>query len=271
MIVFPNCKINIGLNITKKRTDGFHDLETIFYPVNLKEALELIPARRPDIPFALHESGVQVSAPGRNIVQRAWEIFRNATRIHTPIEMFLHKTIPSGAGLGGGSADAAFALKLLDRFFNTGLSENKLMELALHLGSDCPFFLLNRPVFAAGRGEQFADISFPVMEVHVLLINPGIHISTAMAFKNIVPAQPSLNLKEAIALPHYEWKNHIFNDFEKGIFDQYPQIRELKEDMYALGAFYASMSGTGSTVYGLFEKKPDLPLPYPPAYKVFIA
>ena len=272
MIVFPNCKINIGLNITNKREDGFHDLETIFYPVNLYDALEVLPAIAGAEVANLYEYGFSTTAdPRQNIVYKAFELFRNATRMNSPVDIHLLKAIPSGAGLGGGSANGAFALKLFNDFFETRLSKETLLELALKLGSDCPFFMLNRPVFAQGRGEQFTELDFTLPGFKVLLINPGIHISTAAAFGGIKPAKPAVSLTEAIKMPVEQWKSLIVNDFEKTVFDLYPEIMEIKGLMYKMGAVYASLTGTGSTVYGLFNEWPKNMENVPGHYRVYKA
>ena len=258
LLEFPNCKINIGLNVISKREDGYHNIETILYPLPWYDILEIIVGNRDsktNRPDALHLSGITV--PGAltdNICLKAAALLRKDFPEISPLTIYLHKTIPAGAGLGGGSSDGAFALLLLDRLFELGLSAPQLAAYALQLGSDCPFFINNTACFATGRGEQMEPVSSDLSEYTIVLINPGIHINTGWAFSQLTPAVPSQNLNELIKQPLTAWRNLIKNDFEEPVLRQYPQIAAVKEMLYAKGALFAAMTGTGSTVYGIFTK-----------------
>lgn len=266
MIVFPNCKINLGLHILQKRTDGFHDLETIFYPVPLQDALEIIQnplSQFNEIEFTT--SGLNVDT-SQNICVSAYQILKKDVGRLPSIKMHLHKTIPLGAGLGGGSSDGAFALMSLNRKFNLGLSEKQLTSKALDLGSDCPFFIKNKPCYAGGRGEVLEEINLNLDNYKMVLVNPGIHINTALAFSKIKPHNSRRSLKQTVQLPVVEWKDALKNDFENSVFFEYPEIQNIKGQLYRQGAVYASMSGSGSTVYGLFEKSYPLQFHFPAHY-----
>lgn len=264
MIQFPNCKINLGLNITGKRTDGYHNLETVFYPVPLEDALEISPLQiHTDAKYELHQSGIAIEGdPEKNLVVRAYKLLDE--RFHLPtIEIHLHKHIPSGAGLGGGSADAAFMLRMLNEQFGLNLSINELEDYAARLGADCAFFIQNKPTYAEGIGNIFSPIELSLKGYRLLLIKPNIFVSTKEAFAQIHPHQPKHSVKEVIQRPVEEWKDKLVNDFEESVFPQYPAIAELKEELYRQGAVYASMSGSGSSLFGLFKESatiPDLPL-----------
>ena len=260
MIVFPNCKINLGLHILNKREDGFHNLETVFYPVDLKDALEIIPAPNSTIEF----SGSGLTVDGKeadNICIKAYQLLKRDFRQLSFIKMHLHKAIPMGAGLGGGSADGAFTLQLLNKKFDLGLSTHQLIEYALQLGSDCPFFIINKPCYATARGELLDEINVDLSAYKMVLINPGIHINTAWAFSQITPALPKKSIKEIIVQSVTTWKDELQNDFENPVFEKYPEIKNIKSTLYEQGAVYAAMSGSGSTVYGIFDKEISL-LPF---------
>lgn len=268
MIVFPNCKINLGLHITAKRADGYHDLETVFYPVPLKDALEIVtlPAEKKEA-IEFTQSGLSIEgAPTDNICIKAIQLLRQHFRDLPGIRVHLHKQIPMGAGLGGGSADAAFLLQAIDKKFNLGINPAKLSELALQLGSDCPFFLLNTPSLARGRGEKLEAINVSLKGYKILLINPGIHVSTATAFKGVQPQPNQQPLKEIIELPLTQWKKLLKNQFEETVFPQYPALQKIKEELYTLGAIYAAMSGSGSTLFGIFENSFSLPINFANRY-----
>ena len=255
MIVFPNCKINLGLHITAKRADGYHDLETVFYPVPLKDALEIVtlPAEKKEA-IEFTQSGLSIEGvPTDNICVKAIQLLRQHFPELPGIRVHLHKQIPMGAGLGGGSADAAFLLQAINKKFNLGIHPALLSELALQLGSDCPFFLLNNPSLARGRGEKLEAINLSLKGFKILLINPGIHVSTASAFRGVQPQPNQQPLKEIIALPLRQWKAQLKNQFEETVFLQYPTLQKIKEELYTLGAVYAAMSGSGSTLFGIFE------------------
>ncbi|GAB2819740.1 4-(cytidine 5'-diphospho)-2-C-methyl-D-erythritol kinase [Ferruginibacter profundus] len=260
MLSFPNCKINLGLHILNKREDGFHNLETVFYPVALKDAVEIIPAHDTAAPITFTSSGLIVDGNNEdNICSKAYHLLKNDFPGLPAIKMHLHKAIPMGAGLGGGSADGAFVLQLLNKKFNLGLSASQLLHYASLLGSDCPFFIINKPCYATGRGEILEDININLSEYKIALINPGIHVNTGWAFAQLTPALPQQSIKEIIAQPIKTWRQELKNDFEKPVFEKYPVIQNIKETLYASGAVYAAMSGSGSTVFGIFEKEMAVP------------
>ena len=259
MIAFPNAKINLGLNIVEKRTDGYHNLETVFYPVAVEDALEVYRAEEGDEKCRLHQSGLEIAGtPDNNLVVKAYNLLDKDFGL-PPVDIYLHKHIPSGAGLGGGSSDAAFMLKLLNGKFNLGLTEDSLEEYAARLGADCAFFIRNRPVFAEGIGNVFSPVSLSLEGCQIVLVKPDIFVSTRDAFSQIKPHRPEIPLKEAISLPLEQWREVLTNDFEASVFPQYPEIGEIKEELYAKGAFYAAMSGSGSSVFGLFDPETSLP------------
>jgi len=267
VIAFPNCKINLGLNIIRKRSDGFHDLETVFYPLPFYDVLEIIHATNDkqqldDISFTI--SGITIEGnKGDNLCIKAYGLLKKDSPDLQPVQIHLHKSIPSGAGLGGGSADGAFALKLLSDKFDLNLSTSQLINYALQLGSDCPFFIINKPCFATGKGEVLEPVDINLITYKFILITPGIHIHTANAFSQIIPALPDKSIKEIIQQPVATWRNNLKNDFEEIVFKQYPEIKNIKEELYNEGAIYASMSGSGSTVYGIFEKEKKVQLSFP--------
>ena len=258
MICFPNAKINLGLNIVSQRNDGFHNLETIFYPINLKDGLEIINSESQE-QYQFFQTGIKIDGdPSTNIVIKALELVKNHSKINIPnIDIHLLKKIPTGAGLGGGSSDAAFMLKLLNKAYNLGIPNNELIELALQIGADCPFFLYNKPSFASGIGNQLEPIDLDLSGMYLLIVKPDVFISTKEAYSMVSPKSPTLSLKEIATRPLYEWKELMKNDFEDPIFKKYPQICKIKQQLYDLGATYASMSGSGSSLYGIFNVKPD--------------
>ncbi|MEI3341233.1 MAG: 4-(cytidine 5'-diphospho)-2-C-methyl-D-erythritol kinase [Coprobacter fastidiosus] len=258
MIIFPNAKINLGLNIVAKRPDNYHNLETIFYPIPLEDALEVV-----DLPgktdACLHISGLQIDGePNKNLIIRAYDLLKASFDLPA-VDIYLHKVIPFGAGLGGGSSDAAFMLRLLKDKYKLPVSEEMLLSLAARLGADCPFFLLNRPVLATGIGNEFTPVSLTLKNYYLVLVKPDIMIPTAKAYSLVKPEQPKVPLSEIVKKPVEEWKNLMTNDFEKSVFSHYPEIAEIKSRLYDIGAVYASMSGSGSSVYGLFSNLPELP------------
>ncbi|RYE23904.1 MAG: 4-(cytidine 5'-diphospho)-2-C-methyl-D-erythritol kinase [Sphingobacteriales bacterium] len=252
MLRFPNCKINLGLYITGKREDGYHNLETVFYPVPLTDVLEIVPAKA----TALHLSGKAVAGDERkNLVWRAYELLQEMFPIQMgKVDIYLHKLVPMGAGMGGGSADGAFMLQMVNDEFSLGLTKPDLAKLALQLGSDCPFFIYNTPQFAGGRGEDMTPVKIDLSAYSIQLICPEVHISTAKAFSMLTPKPAPFNLKGLANLPVSEWKDKIGNDFEASIFAEHPGLAGIKQQLYDQGAIYASMSGSGSTIYGIFEK-----------------
>ncbi|MFM2386008.1 MAG: hypothetical protein RL660_765 [Bacteroidota bacterium] len=257
MISFPNCKINLGLNIVSKRSDGYHNLETVFYPIKqLHDALEIIHADT----FGLTQTGiVACEDPEKNLVVKAYRHLQQE-HVLAPIHIHLHKAIPHGAGLGGGSADATFMLQLLNQFFALQLSQEKLLALALQLGSDCPFFVHNTACYAEGRGEQMLLLDVDLSGKYIVMLKPPVHISTAQAFAGITPQAPKQNCKEVVGTKAItEWKHHLYNDFEQTTFKISPDFASAKQMLYDAGAVYASLSGTGSVVYGIFEYPIELP------------
>jgi len=251
MVVFPNCKINIGLNITGRRPDGFHNLETVFYPVPWSDILEIIPSDH--VEFIFQGNHIDCKTED-NLCYKAYQLLKTDFSL-PPIKLFLYKNLPSGAGLGGGSSDATFTLTTLNKLFSLGLNEETLLNYAARLGSDCAFFIRNRAVFATGRGEILSEISFSLKGYYLLIVKPQIHINTAEAFKMITPVVPKHSLQEIIQQPLSEWKSYVTNDFEMPVFAKHPELNVIKEKLYAMGAMYASMSGSGSALYGIFKNK----------------
>jgi 4-diphosphocytidyl-2-C-methyl-D-erythritol kinase len=254
MVVFPNAKINLGLRITSKRNDGYHELDTVFYPIPLFDILEVVSSTS----FHFQTSGKKIEGnEDNNLCIKAYQLLKKDFSQLPSIDTHLHKNIPMGAGMGGGSADGAFMIKLLNEKFNLGLNDSQMCSYALQLGSDCPIFIYNNPCYARGRGELLEEISIDLSPYYLLIVSPGIHVSTADAFKGIQPNPRITSSKEIIQLPIKEWKKHLINDFEATVFDNHPVLKSIKEKIYELGATYASMTGSGSTIYGLFEEAPD--------------
>jgi len=259
MISFPKAKINIGLRVTAKRNDGFHDIETIFYPVGLSDALEFVVAPDRAKEDTLTVTGIYTgSDPEKNLVIRSVRKMRE--RYPVPLlKIHLHKAIPIAAGLGGGSSDAACMIKAINKCFNLSISESELKSLALDIGSDCPFFIDTVPSYATGRGEVLKQTGQLTGRFQVVLLNPGIRISTREAFNNCTPARPEKSLEKLISFHPTEWRKYIINDFEEYAIKLYPVIGEIKSSLYNAGALYSSMSGSGSTVYGIYDGKPQIP------------
>lgn len=261
MITFPNVKINLGLSITEKRPDGYHNLETVFYPVALEDALEVRTSSTaaPDRKFTLQQHGMEIAGkPEDNLVVKAYQLLDREFHL-PPIEIHLYKHIPSGAGLGGGSSDAAFMLKLLNGHFHLNLSDDQLEAYAAMLGADCAFFIRNKPTFAEGIGNIFSPIELSLSGYGIMIVKPDIFVSTREAFSNIRPSRPAHPIKEVIQRPVSEWKETLINDFEASVFPLHPAIGAIKEELYNQGAVYASMSGSGSSVFGLFAPEAYLP------------
>lgn len=257
MLIFPNAKINLGLHVTEKRKDGFHNIETIFYPIDWCDALEVIETKNKDLPFEMSMSGLSVLGDVKsNLIYKAWEQLAQLKNI-PPLSVHLHKHIPMGAGLGGGSADGAFFLNLMNSQFDLNLTETTLISIANSLGSDCAFFLKNQPVIATQKGNVFSEIKIDLSKYFILIVFPSIHSNTKDAYDGITPQFPIIKLEEIIeTVPIEEWKHHLVNDFENSIFKKFPEVKMLKENLYAKGALYASMSGSGSAVFGIFENEP---------------
>ena len=267
MLSFPNAKINIGLNILGKRPDGFHDLQTIFYPIKINDIVEIISAPEGDEAVTYSQTGIEIDGDvNDNLCIKAYTLLKKDYPTIPNIELHLHKNIPMGAGLGGGSADGAFTLQLINKKYNLDLSDEMLLKYSLQLGSDCPFFIYNKPCFATGRGEVLKNITLDLSAFKIVVINPGIHINTGWAFKQLNLQTTQHNLEEAILQPIDHWKTVIINDFEEAVFTAHPSIAAIKSTLYNHGALYASMSGSGSTVYGIFKEKPSAPFNFPKAY-----
>lgn len=266
MITYPIAKINIGLLVTEKRPDGFHNLETIFYPIRMHDILEVVESDE----FKFSLSGIDVAGdPEDNLVVKAYRLIKNDFQIPA-VQVHLHKNIPSGAGLGGGSSDAASMLLTLNELFNLNISREQLMDYALQLGSDCPFFIQEKPVFATGRGEIMQEVIVELKEYFLILVKPQVHVSTALAYQNIVPQRARLSLKGLIGFSVGKWKGNILNHFEKYVFQAYPEVEKIKKVLYEQGAAFALMSGSGSAVYGLFRsEKRGIEKLFPDGYQIF--
>jgi 4-diphosphocytidyl-2-C-methyl-D-erythritol kinase len=259
MITFPKAKINLGLRVTAKRDDGFHDIETVFYPVRFCDALEFVPSRHNADADTLVVTGLRTRLQSdKNLVMQASAKLREKYPFPF-LKIHLHKAIPVGAGLGGGSSDAAGMLKAIKKCFGLQVSEQKLEEIALEIGSDCPYFIESVPSFAAGRGEILKPVKPVLQGYYVMLVNPRISISTRIAYHNCRPRIPETNLEDLINHPIAEWKDSVVNDFEDYVFKVYPQIGTLKIALYNTGALFSSMSGSGSTLYGIFSEIPEIP------------
>ena len=268
MVVFPNIKINLGLYITGKRPDGYHNIESIFYPVQWKETLEITDRQEGLEAFPQLQSLTEVGKvrfmsygipiPGNadsNLCIKVYQSLEEWFNLPS-IDMHLLKTLPIGAGLGGGSADAAFTLKALKDYFQLRLSDVEAKDLLAKIGSDCPFFWENKPMFVYGRGEKMRPIDLDLSKYFVLIVNPNIHISTKEAYSGVKPSAPAIDLEMMPSIGVEGWKDVLVNDFEASVFPKYPIIKEIKERLYAKGALYASMTGSGSTLYGIFEESP---------------
>ena len=256
MITYPNAKINLGLNIIEKRPDGYHNLETVFYPINLQDALEVTELEDNKEEYKLKISGVPIEGEtDNNLVVKAYRLLKKDYPNMMPINIHMYKHIPTGAGLGGGSSDAAFMIKLLNEKFELKLSIDKMEEYATMLGADCAFFIQNKPVFASGIGNVFEKINLTLKGYYFVLVKPDIFVSTKDAFANIHPIHPSQSLKDIIRMPVETWRATMKNDFEKSVFQKFPEIAAIKDKLYDMGAIYASMSGSGSSVYGIFRER----------------
>ena len=260
MLTFPNAKINIGLNIIEKRDDGYHNIQSIFYPIALQDALEVIENKEQTSERIIFtSSGIPI--PGDITANLCYYAYHSIANDYTlpNVKVHLHKHIPIGAGLGGGSADAAFFIKLLNDKFELGLAWGEMHNYARQLGSDCSFFITNKPAFAEGRGDNYETIQLDLSDYYIALIYPAIHINTAKAYSKVIPKTPIHSLENDILnLPIEQWKDTIHNDFEDSIFPQFPAIKTIKEKLYSSGATYVAMSGSGSSVFGIFKNKTDL-------------
>lgn len=256
MVVFPCCKINLGLNVVSRRPDGYHNLETVFYPIPLHDNLEVLDARNTSEPYHLHQTGIQIEgSPATNLVVRVLEQLRETYPQIPPVEIWLHKRIPSGAGLGGGSSDAAFMMRLLNEQYGLGMDDADMEYRLSRLGADCAFFNKAVPAFATGIGDVLMPIDFTLAGWNFVLVKPDIHVSTREAFSMITPQRPERSLLEALSHPVEQWRGTVVNDFEKSVFKHHPEIAAIKMTLYDMGASYASMTGSGSSVFGLFRTR----------------
>ncbi len=258
MILFSPAKINLGLHILDKREDGFHNLRSVMYPVGLCDILEFLEMPEGSEPVRFAQTGVRFDQDAENnLVTRTWHLLTRETAL-PPVSIHLHKQIPVGAGLGGGSSNASLTLKGLNRWASPALSADRLKELAGQLGSDCPFFLHDGPMMMEGRGEILSSTSLNLEGNFLVLLFPGIHISTAEAYEGVHPRVPVTTLEEQLSKPVELWKNLLVNDFEETVGDKFPLIRQLKQELYQAGARYAAMSGSGSSIFGIFREAPRL-------------
>lgn len=260
MIVFPNAKINLGLHITSKRADGYHNIESVFIPIPVNDVLEITENKQEKTVFT--STGITIPSDGKpNLVEQAWQLLKNEFDIPA-VDLDLLKIIPIGAGLGGGSADAAACLQGLNTLFNLQLPQDKLLTVASNLGADCAFFIKNKAVFAKGVGNDFSAINFDLNKqfenLHIVIIYPNIHVSTPLAYKHVTPKSPKHDILKTLQLPIKEWKNKLVNDFEDSVFKSFPEIESVKNQLYKYDAIYAAMSGSGSTLFGVFKNKPEL-------------
>ena len=257
MITFPNCKINLGLWVTERRSDGYHNIQTVMLPVPWCDVLEIVPAIGSETKLTV--TGTKVDSPvENNLCYKAWRLMADNYNIPA-VNIHLHKVIPSGAGLGGGSSDASFTLKMLNTLFQLNLENEMLRSLAVQLGMDCPFFIENTPALSTGRGEFLKPVSVNVDGYHLVIVKPPVHVSTAAAFLGIKPLFRENSIDELTSLPVQDWRKELHNDFESSVFDLYPDILEIKNILYRHGAIYSALSGSGSAVFGLFSTKPDIP------------
>lgn len=251
-INFPNAKINIGLDIVRKREDGYHDIRTIFYPINITDAMEIMPSDT----FIFNNTGIKIDCEvEKNLCYKAYMLLKEDFDL-PPVKFVLHKHIPFGSGLGAGSSDAAFTLKMLNDMFSLAISEEKMIDYASKLGADCAFFIKNKPTLAEGTGTIFSDVSLNLSGKYLALVLPKVSVNTAKAYGKCHPAEPKFKLEESAKLPIEQWKDYIKNDFEETVFSEFPVLAKIKQYLYDSGAQFAQMSGSGSAMFGIFEDKP---------------
>ncbi|MFV0483495.1 MAG: 4-(cytidine 5'-diphospho)-2-C-methyl-D-erythritol kinase [Bacteroidales bacterium] len=268
MIIYSRAKINLGLQVIKKRTDGFHELCTIFYPVKLSDRIEMTPSDT----FSYKDEGLKVDCPiDNNLVYKAYRILSDKYEIPHSVSVTMEKFIPFGAGLGGGSSNASAVLRGMNDMFNLNIPDTELYDYALKLGSDCPFFILSKPCIARGRGELLSPIELDLSDYQFVIVKPPDAVSTAEAYGGVSPQEPPVSLQEIIKLPVDEWRDLLKNDFEKHVFKLKPNIEHAKKRLYELGALYSSMSGSGAAVYGIFKRTSSLDFGsyFPPSYFVW--
>ena len=264
MITFPIAKINLGLNVVEKRPDGYHNLETVFYPVQIKDALEVFPMDDTfpsEVDCDLKVTNLQIEGDEqKNLVVRAYRLLKEDFPSLPRIHAHLFKGIPTQAGMGGGSSDCGFMITLLNRQFELGLTEQQMIDYAARLGADCAFFILNRPCYAEGIGEKLQPVALDLKGWYLAIVRPAIPVSTREAFSLISPHHPPINCREVVMQPVETWRDRLTNDFEQSVFAIHPELGAVKDRLYDLGAVYASMSGSGSSLYGLFRKPVALDL-----------
>jgi 4-diphosphocytidyl-2-C-methyl-D-erythritol kinase len=266
MLSFPNAKINLGLSVIERRPDGYHNLETVFYPLALSDILEILTGES----FQFNSSGLMLDTEGDdNLVVKAYSLLKSEFDL-PPVRIHLHKVIPFGAGLGGGSSDAAYMLKMLSRLFGLGLSPEQLRKYAAKLGADCPYFIDNHPSLATGIGNELTPISLDLGKYYIALVKPPFGVNTALAYKAVKPPGRQTSIRDILLQPVETWKECLSNDFETPVFKMFPEIASVKDTLYELGAVYASMSGSGSSVYAIFTESPgNLHEHFSPDYFVF--
>lgn len=263
MLLLPNCKINIGLNIVSKRPDGYHNLETVFFPIPLRDNLEFKEIENEDVPYRLVSGGVPIEGkPEDNLIVKVYLDMKAEFNLPA-LELSLYKNIPMGAGLGGGSSDAAAMMKGLNEAYNLQLSTEDMEKRLAKFGADCPFFVRNKPAYATGIGDELTNCNVSLKDKFIVLVKPDVFVSTKEAYAHVTPKLPAIPLAEAIKLPIETWKEQIVNDFEQSVFPFHPELPAIKQTLYDMGAVYASMSGSGSTMYGIFNR------PTPEANEVF--
>lgn len=251
MITFPNAKINLGLNIVERRPDGYHNIETVFYPIPLTDVLEIVPSRDGETSLTCYGNPVDCP-PEKNLVMKAYRLLQDRFGL-PPVEIHLYKHIPDGAGLGGGSSDAAHALVMLNRMFELGIADADLAAMAATLGADCAFFIYNRPMMATGIGDVLSPLDVDLKGKTLLLVKPPVGVDTRTAYSRVVPARATVDLAQTIARPVESWDGLLVNDFEPSVFAVLPQLWLIKAQLMDAGAQYAAMSGSGSTVFGIFN------------------
>lgn len=263
MLLLPNCKINLGLQVVRKRPDGYHDLQTVFYPIPLRDNLELRELRNSDAPYALQLAGQTIGGnPDDNLIIKVYRQLKEEFDLPA-LDIYLYKHIPLGAGLGGGSSDAAFMMKGLNEVFELGLSDYEMERRLAGLGADCAFFVQNVPAYATGIGDELTPIPLSLKGMYIVLVKPDVFVSTREAYAGVTPKEPEHDLLKALRRPVTEWRDRVVNDFEPSVFAAHPELAAVKQTLYDMGADYAAMSGSGSTLFGLFSR------PVPEARKVF--
>lgn len=255
MLVFPNCKINLGLCVVERRPDGMHNLETVFYSIPLRDTLEVLPLEHSNAPYSFRQIGRRIDGSAEdNLIVRVYLSLKEEFEL-PPVDILLDKKIPMGAGLGGGSSDAAYMMRVLNEMFRLGLSAEDMERRVSAFGADCAYFIQEKPSFATGVGDVLTPLNLSLKGWHIVLVKPEESVATKEAYAHVVPQRPTHDLRAALSLPVEAWKGKVVNDFERSVFVSHPRIAAIKETLYDMGAAYASMSGSGSTVFGLFKNE----------------